>query len=493
MKGGRQRPPLRDTLPRMSLRAPATAPLRKQLFIALVVPAVVAMGALAFMADLVARNALEKALGARLCAVAQAAATAVSPQVTLLERGDDDSRLAKRTRAKLKELAESTDVARVFVVAEEGARIVIDTKAGSEVGEEYTRARFDGAELDRVRAGNSAASVLFSGVDGRTFKTGYAPLMNEQGKAVGYAAVVAPTTYADAIGQLRTTMGLVALASFVLLLLAASWSARRVAVPLSALSDAAERIGAGELDAEIPSGGPLEAEVLAQTMRGMTASLKTRDEEMQLMLAGIAHEVRNPLGGIELFGGLLKEDLEDDPRQKHVLKILRELGTLSRVVNDFLDFARKRAPEPRKLSVFDLCFEVVSLVEGDAAERGVAVELDVERNLEAQADPESLKRAVLNLVRNAVQAAPAQSGHVRLSARHQDGRLELIVEDDGPGVPLNKRAEIFTPFFTTKQKGTGLGLALSKKTAEAHGGLIQVSEAELGGARFVLSLPHPPS
>lgn len=472
---------------------PATPPLRKQLFIALVVPALVAMAALAFMADLVARRALERALADRLCAVAQAAATSVSPRVLLLEKGDDNSRLAKRTKAKLTELGESTEVARVFVVASEGSRLLIDTKATGAVGDEYTRARFDGPELEQVHAGQSAASVLFSGSDGRSYKTGYAPLKNKDGTVVGYTGVAAPASYTDAIDQMRTTMALVAALGLTLLLIAASVSARRVAVPLSALSMAAERIGGGELDTEIPSGGPLEAEVLAQTMRTMAASLKSRDEEMQLMLAGIAHEVRNPLGGIELFGGLLKEDLEDDPRQKHVLKILRELGTLSRVVNDFLDFARKRAPEPRSLSVFDLCFEVVSLVERDSTDRGVAVSLDVPQTLHANADPESLKRAVLNLVRNAVQAAPADSGEVQLAAAVAEDALRITVSDNGPGVPEDKRTEIFTPFFTTKQKGTGLGLALSKKTAEAHGGQIWVQEAEQGGARFVLSLPYLPS
>lgn len=469
------------------------APLRLQLFVALVVPALVAMAALAYMADLVARNALEAALGDRLCSVAQAAATTVSPRITLLERGDDDSRLAKRTRAKLETLASATDVARVFLVSRAPQHLLVDTDPTSKIGEEHTRARFDAVELERVKAGESVASVLFLGPDSRPYKTGYAPLKDGEGAVVGYVGVAAPADYTDAIDGLRTTLGAVTALGFVLLVGAALISARRVAIPLSALSAAAARIGEGELDAEVPSGGPAEAQVLAETMRKMTASLKAREEQLQLMLAGIAHEVRNPLGGIELFGGLLKEDLEGDPRQKHVQKILRELGTLAKVVNDFLDFARKREPEPRYLAVFDLGFEVVALTEKDAGDRGVKVELDLPDGLEVYADPERLKRAILNLVRNAIQAAPEGSGRVRVSGAAAPGAVQVVVEDDGEGVPEDKRAQIFTPFFTTKQKGTGLGLALVHKTAEDHGGTITVDGSELGGARFVLSLPTRPS
>lgn len=477
----------------MGAGATSVPPLRNQLFVALVVPAVLAMAALAVMADLVARRALEEALGTRLCAVAQAAAAGASPKVLLLDRGDDDSRVARSARQKLDELRGATEVGRIFVVAADGARIVVDTELDIAVGDPYVRADFDRAELERVLAGQPASSILFTAPGGQPFKTGYAPFRGEDGEVAGYVGVSAPAGYTAAIDQLRATLAVVAGVGFLFLFGAALWSARRVAVPLSALSEAAERVGAGELDTTIPADGPREAQVLAETMRSMTASLKARDEQLQMMLAGIAHEVRNPLGGIELFGGLLKEDLEGDPRQKHVEKILKELGTLAKVVNDFLDFARRREPEPRKLSVFDLAFEVASLVERDAGERGVKVQLEIPDGLELYADPESTKRALLNLVRNAIQAAPASDGHVLISAEGRDGRVAVHVDDDGPGVPDDKRGEIFQPFFTTKQKGTGLGLALVQKTAEAHGGQITVGTAPLGGARFTLSLPGPTS
>jgi signal transduction histidine kinase len=463
-------------------------PLRQQLFALLVVPALLVVAAVAFLADQAASEALERALANRLIAIAQSSAALVGHHVTLLERGDDDSRLAQNAMTKLDHLRETTQVARILVLTSSSTALV-DTERTLKIGDDYLRARFDIPELERITAGKTAASVLFEGKDGRPYKTGYAPLADDEKQIVGYVAVAAAADYTDAIDALRKVVAGIAVFGLALLFVAATISANRVAIPLSNLSDAAERIGSGRLDTEIPSGGPREAEVLANTMRSMTASLRARDEEMQMMLAGIAHEVRNPLGGIELFGGLLREDLEPtDPRRKHVDKILRELGVLARVVNDFLDFARKRPHEPVLTDVRELLSEAVSLAEKDASDKEVKVELDAPKNLQFAVDSESLKRALLNLLKNAIQAV-AKGGRVRLSAS-TDGGLSIAISDDGPGVPEEKREEIFAPFFTTKQKGTGLGLALVKKTVVAQGGTIHVErDPEWGGARFVLRLP----
>lgn len=469
----------------------SSAPLRVQLFVALVVPAGIGLVGLAVMADGVARAALERALGARLQAVAQSAANLVTPRVALLERGDDEARVALRAQAKLSGLRADTSVGRIFVVHAEQPRLLVDTETDTKVGDEYTRAAFDQGEIARALGGTAAASVLFTGPDDRPYKTGYAPLKDAEDHVVGYIGVAAPADYTAAIDALRAQMGGLALIALALLVIGAVWTARRVAVPLSALSTAAAHIGEGELDTPVPTGGPREAEVLGASMQKMAASLRARDEEMQMMLAGIAHEVRNPLGGIELFGGLLKEDLEGDDRQKHVDKILKELGTLSRVVNDFLDFARRREPEPRLVELADLGFEVAQLLERDARARGVSVEIEIPPGLAAHVDPESFKRAVLNVARNAVQAAPEENGRVRLAAARTETQVELTVEDDGAGIPEAQRAQIFQPFFTTKQKGTGLGLALVAKTLDAHGGAVAVDESPLGGARFALRVPAP--
>jgi signal transduction histidine kinase len=475
----------------VSATVPRAIALRHQLFVALVVPAVLVVALTAALADVVARRALEEALGERLVSIAQSGATLVGAQVLLLERGEDDFRSKKNALSKLNALREATGVERILIVRLEGAQAIVDTTDELKIGDEYTRARFDATELEAIARGSGIASVLFEGPDGRPYKTGYAPLRDDEGaKIQAFVAVNARASFYDAIDELRRTLAIITLVGFAGLIALALLVAKRVSVPLSALSSAAERIGQGKLDTEIPSDGPEEAVVLSTTMRSMTRSLAARDEELQMMLAGIAHEVRNPLGGIELFGGLLREDLEDgDPRRKHVDKILKELGTLARVVNDFLDFARRTKPAPRLTDLRDLLEEVVSLAAKDARTHEVEITLDASKDVAAELDPEAIKRAVLNLVRNGIQAVP-KGGKVRVSARRAAGRIQISVEDDGPGIPAEKRAEIFTPFYTTKQKGTGLGLALVKKTIDAHHGAIHVGEAEGGGAKLTIELPE---
>lgn len=463
--------------------------LRHQLFIALVVPAVLVIAVTAYLADLVARQALEASLGERLSSIAQSAATLVGPQVLLLDKGDDETRSMKNALAKLTALVQATGVERILIARLHDGATLIDSKEELKIGDEYTRARFDRAELESVAEGKSVASILFEGPEGRLYKTGYAPLFDQAGQVAAYAGVNAQAGFYRAITQLRTTLAAVALFGFLFLAGAAILSAKKVSVPLSNLSEAARRIGRGELDTGVPSGGPEEAVVLARTMRSMASSLRARDEEMQMMLAGIAHEVRNPLGGIELFGGLLREDLEEsDPRRKHIDKILKELKVLARTVNDFLDFARHQPIETRQVGVADLLADVISISEHDAGPSGVTLELAADPNLSAELDPDALKRAVLNLVRNAIQASPP-GGRVRVAAHRESGALVLEVDDQGPGVPASKRSEIFQPFFTTKEKGTGLGLALAKRAVDAHRGTIRVEEPAGGGARFVIELP----
>ena len=465
--------------------------LRAQLILALVLPAIIVLASTTFLAEIAITRALDDSLGERLIAVASAGAALSNERLLLLEPGDDDSRTAERSRLRLGELARQTGAEQVMLVTlGEESRVVLDSRRSYDIGDDYPRAEFDRLELKRVAEGERSASVLFQGPEGRWYKTGYAPLQDAEGKTVAAVVVNAPAEFFLVIRDLRRTLIGIALFAFIALLSLAFVAARGVTVPLSRLSHAASRIGRGELDTEVPTGGPREARVLSATMRNMASSLAARERELQLMLAGIAHEVRNPLGGIELFGGLLKEDLDaDDPRRKHVDKILKEIGVLACVVNDFLEYARRVPLEPKAIEIVPLLEEVRALAAGSEAGSNARIELDCPPDLQARVDVEVMQRALLNLVRNAAQAVYEKGGRVRLAARGQETDVVFEVEDDGPGIPEEKRELIFTPFFTTKQKGTGLGLALVQKCAENHGGTVSVEASPSGGALFRIRLP----
>jgi len=207
------------------------------------------------------------------------------------------------------------------------------------------------------------------------------------------------------------------------------------------------------------------------------------------MLAGVAHEVRNPLGGMELYAGLLAEDLREQPAQLELVgKVRREIDYLKVLVDDFLDFARGKPLGREPVDLGALVREAAELGRPflDARALNLVVE-GAEGSMPVSADAAALRRVVLNLLKNACEASP-EKGAVNLCVERRGSGYAIAVADQGRGVPAEARARIFEPFFTTKEKGTGLGLAFAKKIAQAHGGDLELADSP-AGARFVVTLP----
>ncbi|HSR42962.1 MAG TPA: HAMP domain-containing sensor histidine kinase, partial [Longimicrobiales bacterium] len=188
-----------------------------------------------------------------------------------------------------------------------------------------------------------------------------------------------------------------------------------------------------------------------------------------------------------------------DPEERTRLmnRVRGEVEALNRIIDDFLTFARPLQTEPHGSDLRDAVRSAAELAENELIREGCELEVDVPREpLMAVADRDQVKRAVLNLLHNAAQVA----GRVRVRAERSGTELLVRVTDDGPGVPEDLRERIFEPFITDKEKGAGLGLAIVRKVAEAHGGRVDVGDAEDAGfgsgAEFRLYLPgleEPPT
>jgi signal transduction histidine kinase len=195
---------------------------------------------------------------------------------------------------------------------------------------------------------------------------------------------------------------------------------------------------------------------------------------------------------MELFAGLLREELAgDEERLAHVRRIERELGHLKAVVTEFLDYARRPRPELRPLDAAELVREAREVLAAESAARA-AVEVRVEADGAApvRGDPAQLRRALLNLGRNAVQALGDGGGEVVLACTLDGARVRLAVRDTGSGIAPEVRARLFAPFFTTREKGTGLGLAFVAEIARDHGGEVTVESEPGRGATFTIVLPR---
>ncbi|MBW2090197.1 MAG: PAS domain S-box protein, partial [Deltaproteobacteria bacterium] len=213
------------------------------------------------------------------------------------------------------------------------------------------------------------------------------------------------------------------------------------------------------------------------------------------LAAGVAHEIRNPLSSIKGFARFLSHSLSDRTREKEYAEIMgKEVDRINRVVNDLLTFARPSEPELAATDLFELVEHTVRLLETDARSRNVKIRSKINPDLSRfLLDANQITQALLNLMLNALQEVD-DGGTVEVGADVDDSgsRLHIWVEDDGPGIPNDKKKKIFDPFFTTREKGTGLGLAIVRKIVENHSGELQVESplpGKTGGSRFTITLP----
>jgi signal transduction histidine kinase len=228
-------------------------------------------------------------------------------------------------------------------------------------------------------------------------------------------------------------------------------------------------------------------------VRRLERELSFRRELASLgeMSAGIAHEFRNATAAILGYARLAGAAEDAEARNRHLGRIRAEAEHVARVTGDFLLFARPERLQLAEVDLAALAEEVAS--EGRATSPGVAITVGGELPL-VEADAALLRRALVNLVRNAAEAAGEEGSVAVRGERAPDGGCALTVEDSGPGVAPEAEPKLFVPFASTKPGGTGLGLSLVAKVAALHGGSVAAGRsAALGGASFRLTLPPAPS
>lgn len=212
----------------------------------------------------------------------------------------------------------------------------------------------------------------------------------------------------------------------------------------------------------------------------MRVGILNRDEQLRLMLAQVAHEIRNPLGGLELFASAAADTEDAEERARLIQRLRSEISGLNKIIDDFLAFARPLRTDTVLHDIREPVREAVDLVSMETRGEGHEFELDLPAfPLMARADPEHVKRVALNLVRNAAQAGT----RVQVRGETYRGEVVIFVRDNGPGVPEALRDRLFEPFVTDKEQGAGLGLAIVKRVAEANRGRVELMRGDGAGAR----------
>jgi signal transduction histidine kinase len=276
--------------------------------------------------------------------------------------------------------------------------------------------------------------------------------------------------------------------------------------PVEKLARAAEKVAAGDLSQELPVSGNDEVGRLTRSFNGMIAGLRRNREleeriredqyltQLGRLSSGVAHEIRNPLNFIGLAVDHLAEITagrgaeEEREKAETIVRIKEEVKRLNDLVTNFVLYGRPPLPQPSTVDVAALAAGVLSMAEERMRAQGVRCESDLPAGLAVRVDPDMFRRGLVNLVGNALDSMPS-GGRLGLRGRAEGDECVLEVEDDGSGIAEADLSRIFEPYFTTKRTGLGLGLVLTRRIVEAHGGSIGVESEEGRGTRIRVRLP----
>lgn len=207
------------------------------------------------------------------------------------------------------------------------------------------------------------------------------------------------------------------------------------------------------------------------------------------MVAGVSHEIKNPLGIIQSTSELLNNMPNADEAQKRLSGVITEESIrLNRIVTEFLDFARPHELNAHEFDLKDLINKNIEFLRPEIEKKGIVVETNLDgRSFMIEADQDLIHRVIMNLIINSMQAMP-ESGKITVNVEDEKGGYKIEIKDTGEGISDENITKIFNPFFTTKEKGSGLGLPIVRKIVEGHGGTILIESTEGVGTSVILHL-----
>ncbi|MCC6574497.1 MAG: HAMP domain-containing histidine kinase [Planctomycetes bacterium] len=415
-----------------------------------------ALTAGALVAYFQVKQGFEEQLERRLRSYATAAATGASVRAlenVLKGKSEQEEPLIALLRSRQKALQAEAGVRRVAVVTRAGVR-VLDT-AGGKPGETDYGTKQDANELEQCFVqGKPLVTAMYEDASGRAYRNAFAPVLTRgEGGGLGmpsdFAAVVElEADYFERLGAIRLVLGACVLGVFVVTLGAALLIMRKQA--------------------------KLRADLARQT----------RLAELAQFSAGMAHQIKNPLGAMRGYTELLARTLNEPMQKQLAEKLVAETGMLDRVVRDFLAFSRGAHGSSERLTLETL---LSPTIEAARARGGDTVKISLScdnPSAELEADANAVRQALVNVTVNAAEALCERGGRVEVLAHAGPRQIAVEVKDDGPGMPADIKAKLFEPFTTGKADGTGLGLAISRRLLRDMGGDLVLIQSGPTGTIF---------
>lgn len=282
-----------------------------------------------------------------------------------------------------------------------------------------------------------------------------------------------------------------------------SW---RYTKPIHELANAVKKVSAGNLNHQLITEQKDEIGELAKDFNYMVQKLreqKSIEERLReaehlsgigQLSRSIAHEIRNPLNFISLSVDHIKEKYkptDNNDKEKFnslISSIKQEIQRLNTLVENFLDYGKPLRLNRKEVDIGQLMNNVIELIHAKADNERIRITRDINTNQVLDADPELLKTCILNVILNAFQAMP-NGGELSIKTELSDGKFQILISDTGTGIKKDEISKVFDPFFTTKKNGLGLGLSMTKRVIEEHGGEVDINSTEGKGSKVIISLP----
>jgi signal transduction histidine kinase len=361
-------------------------------------------------------------------------------------------------------------------IFDENFKVIVHSDPDFRQGENESRLLLNQAEIKSLKINSGVSSLPYKGNDGNWYLWGFFRLNNSLWLAVRESAV--QFNKLDELANIFILIGL----SGILVTAAVSWfAANKITKPLQKLVKFSGEIGRGNFSAHAPQELYGEIKLLSDSMDKMKKDLSENQQEKERLLAQIAHEIRNPLGGIELLANLCKENIEffyeqlkqvpDDSvikkNKDYLDKILKEVHGLKMLITSYLNYSRPNPANPDWVDLPKVLTEIENVFKTSLTKKDVKLIFEVARE-KFWFDENHLKQILINLVANSLESFPSGSRsngsrNIIITSGEFNGRGSITVSDNGPGIPEENLKFIFNPFFTTKKNGTGLGLAISRK------------------------------
>ena len=378
----------------------------------------------------------------------------------------------------LAERVNQTDITNAFIFNKD-LSVIVHSQDEIEKGEKYPSLLLNRNEIQQFKTGEAITSLPFKGKDNNYYMWCFFRLNNNY-----WLGIRENAKHLEKIEEISKIFWFIGLAGIMVTILAGWFLSYSITSPINKLVSFSKKIGEGNYSEVLPENIKGELEILVNALDKMRTNIKQNQREKEQMLAQIAHEIRNPLGGIELMTGLIKEDmLKHGLDVKYSKKILDEVSVLKRQITTYLNYSRPVQTFPEIVDIKAIIQEVLSLVE--YKKRNIDINLDINET-EIKIDPNHLKQILTNLLVNSISVLD-NNGKISISTYKVDNKFCLQITDNGPGITSENIENIFQPFFTTKEDGTGLGLSISKKLCEQNGFEISVENNKECGCSFIIT------